>query len=295
MRLGVVVPQGWTGEYAGHSAERAWARTLKVAVEAERLGFDSIWAFDHVMSLGEPTEDITFESFIALTAIAQQVPRVRLGHLVMCAGFRNPALVAKMMSTLDVVSGGRAELGIGSGWKENEWRSYGYGFPPVGDRLRVLHDHLEVISRMFSPGISSFEGEIATVMGAINEPIGLQKPRIPIMVGGNGPNVTWRLAARFADELNLDSLTPAEVAESLPIIRDRCRELNRDPDTLPVSIHAWWQYSPGPGADRVDMIAAYRQLGLRRMMVFVRESAHDDAALELLARDAVRAGVKLDS
>jgi alkanesulfonate monooxygenase SsuD/methylene tetrahydromethanopterin reductase-like flavin-dependent oxidoreductase (luciferase family) len=293
MLLGVVVPQGWTGEFAGVPPATAWQRTLDVASQAESLGFESVWAFDHVMTIGEPAPEITFESFVALTAIAARVPRVRLGHLVMCAGFRNPALVAKMVSTLDVVSGGRVDLGIGSGWKENEWRPFGFGFPSTRERLGTLRDHLEVISRMFAPGSSTYGGEFAAVSGAINEPRGLQEPRIPIMVGGNGPEVTWRLAALFADELNLDSLTPAEVAEALPLIRARCEEIGRDPDSLPVSVHCWWEYSPGPGDARAEMLDSYRQLGLSRVMVFVRESAMDDDALESLAVDARRAGVHL--
>lgn len=293
MRLGVVVPQGWTGEYAGLDASTAWARTVEVARQAEALGFESVWAFDHVMTLGEPAHEITFESFTTLSALAAQVPRVRLGHLVMCAGFRNPALVAKMTSTLDVISGGRVDLGIGSGWKENEWRPYGYGFPSVKERLGALRDHLEVISRMLEPGASSFEGPYACIEGAINEPRGLQQPRIPIMVGGNGPEVTWRLAARFADELNLDSLTPELVAEALPVIRSRCLELGRDPQSLAVSVHCWWEYAPGPGAARVAMLKSYRDLGVDRVMIFVRESAASDDALDLLARDAREAGVDL--
>ena len=293
MRLGVVVPQGWNGEFAGLSPDVAWRRTLDVASQAESLGFESVWAFDHVMTIGEPAPEITFESFVTLTAIAASVSRVRLGHLVMCAGFRNPALVAKMLSTLDVVSGGRVDLGIGSGWKENEWRPYGYGFPPTRERLGALRDHLAVISRMFAPGPSTYEGEFATVAGALNEPRGLQEPRIPIMVGGNGPDVTWRLAALFADELNLDSLTPDEVAEALPVIRSRCEDVGRDPDSLPVSIHCWWEYTPGPGGARAAMLDAYRQLGLSRVMMFVRESATSDTALESLAVDAQQAGVNL--
>ena len=106
----------------------------------------------------------------------------------------------------------------------------------------MLRDGLEVISRMLAPGSehASFEGEHASVRDAINLPKGMQEPRIPIMVGGNGPNVTWRLAARFADELNVDGLSQAALREALPVIRSRCEEIGRDPDSLAVSLHAWW-------------------------------------------------------
>ena len=145
---------------------------------------------------------------------------------MLCAGYRNPALVAKMISTLDVVSGGRAELGLGAGWKEDEYTAYGFGFPPLRTRMQLLEDTLEIVSRMLAPGRATYDGATASVRDAINVPRGLQDPRVPILVGGNGPNRTWRLAARFADELNLDWLSPEETARGdaggrLPLPGDR--------------------------------------------------------------------------
>jgi alkanesulfonate monooxygenase SsuD/methylene tetrahydromethanopterin reductase-like flavin-dependent oxidoreductase (luciferase family) len=206
VEIGVVVPQGWTGEYDGWHPRRAWERTLAVTLHAERLGFQSVWVFDHFQTEPEPTDELTFESFTTLAALAASTERVRLGHVVICTAYRNPALTAKMIGTLDVISGGRMELGIGAGWKEDEWRAYGYGFPDTKTRLATLADHLEVITRMLAPGRATFAGTYASVADAINVPRGLQEPRVPVMVGGNGPRVTWRLAARFADELNLDWL-----------------------------------------------------------------------------------------
>ena len=145
MRVGIIVPQGWTGEYDGWDPARAWARTVAVAHEAETLGFDSIWLFDHVETEPEPTDEITFEAFVGLSALAVETARVRLGHLVLCAGYRNPALVAKMIATLDVVSGGRAELGIGAGWKEDEYVAYGWGFPPIRERMDRLDEALTIL------------------------------------------------------------------------------------------------------------------------------------------------------
>ena len=162
----------------------------------------------------KPTDEITFESFTALSALAALTERVRVGQIVICNGFRNPALTAKMAGTLDTISDGRFDLGIGAGWKRDEWLAYGYGFPETRVRLDMLRDGLEVITRMLAPGgdHATFEGEHASVRDAINLPKGVQEPRIPIMVGGNGPNVTWRLAARFADELNVDGLSPGRPA-----------------------------------------------------------------------------------
>ncbi len=300
MKLGVIVPQGWTGEYDGREPADAWAQTVRVTHQAERLGFESVWLFDHLHTVPKPTEEITFESFVSLSALAALTERVRLGHVVICNGFRNPALTAKMAGTLDVVSGGRFELGIGAGWKRDEWNAYGYGFPDTRTRLAMLADGLEVITRMLGGERSehaTYEGEHASVRDAINLPRGLQSPRIPIMVGGNGPNVTWRLAARFADELNLDALSPEELRDALPVIRSRCEEIGRDPATLRISLHAWWGDDDwrSPGDRRIAYLGQLGDLGISRVMGLLQASATSDEPLQALAEDARAAGVALAS
>jgi len=296
VKVGVIVPQGWTGEYDGWEADRAWSRTVEVAQQAERLGFDSIWLFDHFHTVPKPTDELTFESFTSLSALAAVTHSIRLGHIVICNGYRNPALTAKMAGTLDTISGGRFELGIGAGWKKDEWTAYGYGFPPTKVRLAMLRDALEVISAMLAPGRSThatFEGEHASVRDAINLPKGLQSPRIPIMVGGNGPEVTWRLAARFADELNLDGMSPDEVGAALPVIRSRCEEVDRDPATLKVSLHTWWGDDAWsqPGSGRVAYLRTLADLGVNRVMGLLQASATSDEPLDALAADVGAAGL----
>jgi F420-dependent oxidoreductase-like protein len=298
MKLGIIAPQGWTGEYDGWEPERAWARTVAVAQQAERIGAESVWLFDHFHTVPRPTDEITFESFTSLAALAALTRRVRLGQIVICNGFRNPALTAKMASTLDSISGGRFELGIGAGWKRDEWLAYGYGFPETSERLAMLHDALEVISRMLEPGASvhaTYEGEHARVRDARNVPKPIQPNGMPIMVGGNGPNVTWRLAARYADELNLDGLSPDELREALPTIRARCEEIGRDPDSLAVSVHLWWGMPEWQetGSARQAFLAEYADLGVSRVIGLVRESAASDEALEALDSDAQGAGIEL--
>jgi F420-dependent oxidoreductase-like protein len=296
MKIGAIVPQGWVGEYDGWDPLDAWRRTTEVARQADRLGFESIWAFDHFHTVPRPTDEITFESFTTLSALAALTERVRLGHIVICTAFRNPALTAKMISTLDTVSGGRMELGIGAGWKRDEWLAYGYGFPETAERLARLGDDLGVLETMLAGDKhqhATFEGRYASVHGAINVPKPIQRPRVPIMVGGNGPNVTWRLAARHADELNLDGLSPAEVTEALPVIASRCEEIDRDPASLRVSVHIWSGTTAVTGAARIDLLAGYRTAGVSRVMGLVRASARSDEALESLAQDARAAGVQL--
>ena len=298
MKVGVIVPQGWTGEYDGWEPAAAWARTVAVAKEADRLGFESIWLFDHFQTVPKPTDELTFESFTALAALAAVTNRVRLGHIVICNGYRNPALVAKMIATMDVIAGGRIELGIGAGWKRDEWMAYGYGFPDTRERLAALADGLGVITAMLEPGRTthaSFEGRYTHVKDAINLPKGLQQPRIPIMVGGNGPNVTWRLAARHADELNVDGMSPREVREALPTIRARCEEIGRNPDDLRVSVHVFWEDDAWrrSGAEREQLLRHYADAGVDRVIGLLQESAGSDEPLAALAEDARAAGLAL--
>lgn len=291
MRVGITLPQGCDREYLGLEPRRAWERTVEVAREAEAFGFESLWVYDHFQVDPPPEEAPIFEPLVELTAIATATSRARLGQLVLAAAYRNAALTAKMISTLDVVSGGRAVLGIGAGWKEDEWVAYGYGFPQRRDRLGILADHLEIITRMLAPGRATYEGRYAHVRAAIHEPKGLQQPRIPIVVGGNGPTVTWRLAARFADELNLDALPPGEVARAMPVIRERCEEVGRDPATLPVSIHVWGAAAAAPGKPRRDRLREYADLGLARAILQGFSAVQDPHALDSIADDCAAVGL----
>ena len=290
MDIGVVVPQGWTGEYDGWDPPRAWARTLAVTQQAERLGFESVWVFDHFQTEPEPTDELTFESFSTLAALAASTERVRLGQVVICTAFRNPALTAKMIGTLDVISGGRMELGIGAGWKEDEWRAYGYGFPDAPERLAILSDHLEVISRMLGPGHATFAGQYASVEDAIHEPKSAGD-RIPVLIGGNGPKVTWRLAARFADELNLDAMMPDELEGALPVIASRCEEIGRDPGTLRVSVHIWGRPDAPAGPERRKRLRQFRDAGASRVMVQGFAAVSDPGHLERVAEDCAGVGL----
>ena len=280
MKLGTIVPQGWTGEYAGWDASKAWARTVAVARKADELGLDSIWLFDHFHTTPDPTDEPVFESYTTLAALAPQTSKVGLGHVVTCAGFRNPALLAKMISTMDVISGGRMTLGIGAGWKEEEWNAYGYGFPDRKARLEQLEDTLEIATRMFGPGRATYSGKHSSVDGAINEPKPLQRPHPTIMVGGNGRKVTWRLAARFADELNLDSMPVEEVRDALPVIRQRCEEVDRDPATLDVSIHVWRRDPERNQREPLrELLEQYAELGLVRAIALLPDIENSDEPL----------------
>jgi F420-dependent oxidoreductase-like protein len=294
MKIGLTLPQGCDREYIGLDAARAWERTVEIAQRAEQLGFESLWLNDHFQVDPPLVEAPIFEPFVELAGLAMVTKRARLGHLVLAAAYRNAGLTAKAISTLDVLSGGRTELGIGAGWKKDEWLAYGYGFPDTPERLAILADYLEIITRMLMPGRATWAGKHAHVIDAIHEPKGLQQPRIPIVIGGNGPNVTWRLAARFADEINLDALPPEAVERALPVIAERCREVGRDPSTLRVSIHMWGPAYAGPGAPRRERLRQYRDLGLDRTILQVYEAVQDPQVIESVAEDCAALGLLED-
>jgi F420-dependent oxidoreductase-like protein len=294
VRVGIIVPQGWTGEFAGWTPTDAWQRMADIASRADALGFESVWLYDHFHTTPEPTDEMTFECLTSLAALASSTSRVRLGQIVTCASYRNPALLAKMVSTLDVISGGRMDLGIGGGWKREEWEAYGFAFPSTRERLAILEESLEVIRRMLGPGRATFEGDHVRVAGAINLPKPVQQPTVPIVVGGNGRDVTWRIAARLADEINVDSMPARELRdEAMPIIRQRCEEIGRDPATLRVSAHVWWeQLASAP--DRAAHLAAYRESGASRVMTMIRSAVDDLDELDRFREDALAAGAELE-
>jgi len=293
MQVGLMAPQGWKGEYDGWRPADAWARTTELATQAEALGFESLWVFDHFHTVPTATDEITFESFSILSALAMATERVRLGHMVICTGFRNPALTAKMASTIDVISGGRFELGIGAGWKEEEWRAYGYGFPTIAERMGALGDHLQIIRAMLAPGRATYDGSYAHVRGAINVPSGLQEPRIPIIVGGNGARVTAGYAIRYADELNYVFLPAAEIAERMVSVRARCEAQGRDPATLRFSLYARDEEVCDAGQARVDTLAGFAEVGLDRIVCFPTRWTPTTDTQASFAEDCLAAGLTL--
>jgi alkanesulfonate monooxygenase SsuD/methylene tetrahydromethanopterin reductase-like flavin-dependent oxidoreductase (luciferase family) len=292
VKVGLSLPQGCDREYIGLDPMTAWTRTVEAARWAEDVGFESLWLNDHMQVDPPPEEAPIFEPFVEIAGLAVETRRARLGHLVLAAAYRNAGLTAKAISTVDVISGGRAILGIGAGWKEDEWLAYGYGFPPASERLAILADYLEIISRMLGPGRATWDGVHAHVRDAIHEPKGLQQPRIPILIGGNGPKVTWRLAARFADELNLDALPPERVDAALPVIRDRCREIERDPASLAVSVFIWGEAGDvRPGPERRQRFRDYEALGLDRIIVQGFVLARDPHAIDDIVEDLLAVGM----
>ena len=230
--FGAIVPQGWKTELVGiDGAEAKWAKTVEVTRLAESLGYDSIWLYDHVHNVPVPAHEAVFECWTALAALSQVTTRVRLGQIVGCASYRNPGLLAKISSNLDVISGGRLDWGIGAGWYEHEYRAYGYDFPPAADRIRILAETVEIVRSMWTEPDTHYDGRHFTISGAQCDPKPLQSPHPPILIGGGGPQLTLRVVARLADRSNFGG-NPAEFADKCEILARHCEAVGRDYDEI---------------------------------------------------------------
>jgi F420-dependent oxidoreductase-like protein len=229
LTLGLIVPQGWRMDLTQiPDPVEAYETMTRVALLAEELDFDSIWIYDHLHTVPQPTQQVTFESWVSTAALARDTKRVRIGQIVTCNSYRNPALLAKMASTVDVLSHGRLELGIGAGWYEHEYRAYGYDFPDAPTRLRQLREAVQVILKMWTEEEAVFEGKYYQVRGAINQPKGVQKPHIPLLIGGGGEKVTLKLVAQYGDACNVGHLDNEGLARKFAILKQHCETVGRD-------------------------------------------------------------------
>jgi F420-dependent oxidoreductase-like protein len=232
MTFGAFVPQGWKMELASiEGAAAKWAKAVEIAQLAEELGYDSIWVYDHMHNVPRPAHEAVFECWTTVTAISQLTSRIRLGQMVGCNSYRNPALLAKITSTVDVVSGGRLDWGIGAGWYENEYRSYGYEFPSPKDRIGMLREAVEIVRSMWTEPETTYDGTYYRVHRANCDPKPLQSPHPPILIGGGGEQLTLRVVARYADASNFGG-NPKEWARKRDVLRSHCAAVGRDPDEI---------------------------------------------------------------
>jgi F420-dependent oxidoreductase-like protein len=220
-------------ELAGIEDPQAkWARAVEIAVLAEELGYDSVWVYDHFHNVPTPAHETMFECWTTLAAISQRTTRVRLGQMVGCALYRNPALLAKVTANIDVMSGGRLDWGIGAGWYGQELKAYGYGDLPVPrDRIAMLHETVEIVTRMWSEPDATYEGRFFSVHGAQCDPKPLQSPRPPVWIGGGGEQLTLRVVARYADRSNFGG-RPEEFAHKCEVLKGHCAAVGRDYDEI---------------------------------------------------------------
>ncbi len=238
MRFGIFVPQGWRLDLVGIAPERQWGVMLDLAQRADaEEAWESLWVYDHFHTTPEPTEEATHEAWTLMAAFAATTGRVRLGQMCTCMSYREPTYLAKVAATVDVISGGRVEMGIGAGWYEHEWRAYGYGFPRAGERLARLREGVEIFRQMWTTGSATLDGEHYQVDGALCRPLPLQgsapqfpgseRNGIPVWVAGGGERKTLRIAAEHADFSNFDG-TPEGFAHKSSVLREHCEDLGRD-------------------------------------------------------------------
>jgi len=240
MKFGVFVPQGWRMDLVGIDPSQHWGVMAGLARRADaNEDWSSIWVFDHFHTVPVPTEDATHEAWTLMAAFAAVTGRVRLGQMCTCMSYRNPAYLAKVAATVDIVSEGRVEMGIGAGWYEHEWRAYGYGFPRPGERLARLREGVEIFRQMWTTGTATLDGEHYQVDGARCYPQPLQGTSvpgsryngIPMWVAGGGEKVTLRIAAQYADYTNFAG-SLEEFTHKSAVLQGHCRDVGRDFDEI---------------------------------------------------------------
>ncbi|NCT89647.1 LLM class F420-dependent oxidoreductase [Cellulomonas sp. APG4] len=228
MRFGLFIPQGWRMDLAGIDPSQHWATMRSLAEHADTGdAWESVWVYDHFHTVPEPTDDATHEAWTLMAAFAASTSRVRLGQMCTCMAYRNPAYLAKVAATTDLISGGRVEMGIGAGWYEHEWLAYGYGFPSAGDRLRALDEGVQIMKQAWETGEATLDGRFYQVDGARVHPRPLQPGGIPFWIAGGGEKKTLRIAAQYARYTNFDG-SPEGFAHKSSVLEGHCRDLGRD-------------------------------------------------------------------
>ncbi|MCU1351394.1 MAG: family F420-dependent class oxidoreductase [Acidimicrobiales bacterium] len=232
LTFGVFIPQGWKMELASIPDPQAkWQRAVETAVRAEELGYDHLWVYDHVHNVPVPAHETMFEAWTTVAAISQRTSRIGLGQMVGCTSYRNPSLLAKITATVDVISGGRLEWGIGAGWYDNEYKAYGYDFPSAGVRIAMLAECVQIVKAMWTEADATFHGEHFTIDGAQCDPKPLQSPHPNIWIGGGGERKTLRVVAEHATHSNFGG-KPHEWAHKSEVLERHCKDVGRPFDEI---------------------------------------------------------------
>jgi len=211
-----------------------FANLKERALAAEEYGFHSMWFPDHMWVRGIPQMDY-LESWTLMTSIAAATSRLRVGGLVLCNSFRNPAFLAKMVATLDNISNGRVELGLGAGWMDEEYRAYGYEFPSGGVRATQLKEGVEIIKKMFTEEKPSYTGKYFAIDGAYNNPKPVQKPHPPITIGAAAEQKMLKLVAQHADRWNCPAAVAHRVDKKWAVVTEHCKTFGRNPEEIEIS------------------------------------------------------------
>jgi F420-dependent oxidoreductase-like protein len=324
MRFGSFVPQGWRLSLSGIDIDQHWPVMLGVARDIEALGFDSLWVYDHFHTVPEPTQEVTYEAWTLMSALAATTDTVRLGQMCTCNTYRPPSYLAKVASSVDVISGGRLEMGIGAGWYEHEHRGYGYPFLSPGARLGMLREGVEIMKAMWTEDEVTYTGEYYDLEGAICRPKPLQQPHIPIWIAGGGEKVTLKIAARHGQFTNFGGDLETFIRKS-DILKGHCGDEGTDFDAIVRSANfnvlcaptedeveekkAWllahlgtyvsdkaaqrfaslYDDTSGTPEQIIAWLKDWEMAGMTYAIVHFADVAHDRSSLELFAKEVIPA------
>ncbi|MGM0719413.1 MAG: LLM class F420-dependent oxidoreductase [Actinomycetota bacterium] len=327
MRFGLFVPQGWRLDLVGIDPAAQWDVMRGLAEHADRGDvWESVWVYDHFHTVPAPTDEACHEAWSLMAAFAATTERVRLGQMCTCMAYRNPAYLAKVAATTDVISKGRVEMGIGGGWYEHEWRAYGYGFPRPGERLGMLDEGVQIFAQAWREGRATLNGKHHTVDDAIVAPRPLQDGGIPLWIAGGGEKVTLKIAAKYAQYTNFDGTLDGFRHKSA-LLADHCRDVGTDYDAIVRSANynvaighteaeveerlarlvarlepivgaekaqgalGAFRGMPGVGTPEqiVEKLSALQAVGMSYGIFYFPEAAYDRSGIELFEREVVPA------
>ncbi len=325
MRFGCFVPQGWRLDLVGIPIPDHWDTMTAVARTIESAGYESLWVYDHFHTVPVPTQEVTYEAWTLMAGLAVATDTVRLGQMCTCAAYRPPAYLAKVAANIDVISGGRLEMGIGAGWYQQEFSRYGYDFPEPATRIRMLDETVQIMKRMWTEEEVRFEGRHYTLDGAICQPKPVQDPHVPVWVAGGGEQLTLRVAARYADYTNFGASLD-EFRHKSEVLARHCRDVGTDFDRIIRSsnfnvvceeseaavedriawivdhyrpfvpeedrlgkIEAMFRDMAGTPEQLVDKLRPWADAGLAYTIVYFAEAAYDTSGLERFATEVIPA------
>ena len=326
MRFGTFIPQGWRLDLVGIDPADQWDRMNALAQRADAGPWDSLWVYDHFHTVPVATAEATHEAWTLMAAFAASTSRIRLGQMCTSMGYRNPVYLAKVAATVDLISGGRVEMGIGGGWYEHEWRAYGYGFPAIKDRLGRLREGVEIMHQAWTTGSATLDGTHYQVDAAIVRPLPMQEGGIPLWIAGGGEKVTLKIAAKRASYTNFAG-SVEDFDHKSEILRGHCDDVGRDfetitrssnfntivgateaeaadrlaaviarlrphiGDTRAAAIEAEYLSSPGFGtAEQVaERLAERAAHGLGYAIHYFPEAAYDRSGIEIFEREVIPA------
>lgn len=283
MKLGLQIPTfTWPG-----GTPVLGTKLADIVRTADAVGYASIWVMDHhfQIEMVGPAEMDMLEAYTTLGFIAAHTKRARLGTMVTGVTYRHPGILAKQVTTLDVLSGGRAYLGIGAAWFEREHVGLGVPFPPIAERFQRLEEALQIAKQMWSDNNGAYTGRHYRLAETLNSPQALSKPHPPILIGGAGERKTLRLVAQYADACNLFAPSPAFVAQKLAVLRRHCDAVGRNYDDIEKTIIRRMNIADG-AAKVVDELGEYAALGIQHCLGHL-DQVENITPLEKVGRDVI--------